>query len=68
LQTDVLRLQRGDTRTQFFNFFEQRGVGHTYLTAVKLFCSINITVFLKNLFTAYTSPFWPALPARELGH
>jgi len=28
----VLRLQRGDTRTQFLKLFEQRRVGHASLT------------------------------------
>jgi hypothetical protein len=31
-QTGVVGLQRSDTRTQLFDFLEQRGVGHATLT------------------------------------
>jgi len=36
-----------EKKRRFFNLFEQRGVGHTFSTTVKLFCSINRTVFSK---------------------
>ena len=34
-QAGVVGLQRGDTRTQFFHFLEQRGVGHASLTGIQ---------------------------------
>jgi hypothetical protein len=64
-QAAILCFQCGHACAQFLELFEQRGVGHTSLTTVKLFCSINRTVFCKNLFTVDTSSFSTALPARE---
>ena len=58
-QEGVLRFQCGHACAQFFKLFEQRGIGHTSLTVVKLFCSINITVF---------SNFSPAIPVLFCPH
>ena len=54
LQPGVLSLQRNDTRTQFFNFFEQRGVGHTSLTTVQLFLFNQLDrIFQKSFHRRY---------------
>src|ERR1017187_10457880 len=38
-QAGIVGLQRSDTRTQLFDFLEQRGVGHTTLTGIQTDCS-----------------------------
>ena len=60
----VLRLQRGDSGTQFLKLFEQCRVGHASLTRPQNFCSKSVEIFIN----VDTNLFSTALPARESTH